>query len=319
MEIARFAELYQSVSDEISRIVVGQPDVVGGALVALFSGGSILIEGPPGLGKTLLVNVLARVTSCDFKRVQFTPDLMPADLVGHNIYDMGAREFRFSPGPIFTNLLLADEINRSPAKTQSALLEVMQEHQVTVDGKTYPLEPPFMTLATQNPLEHEGTYPLPEAQIDRFIFKLLIDYPAQSDENAILDLHSEGRKPQDLESFDLRRVLTAVDVIDMQRTADRIIVEPEVINYITSITGRTRNWDTISIGASPRASIGMLAASRALAAAQSRDFVIPDDVKAVAPRVLRHRLRLNPEAEIEGLTPDEVIDSVLDAVEVPRQ
>ncbi len=319
MEIARFAELYQSVSDEISRVVVGQPDVVDGALVALFSGGSVLIEGPPGLGKTLLVNVLARVTSCDFKRVQFTPDLMPADLVGHNIYDMGAREFRFSPGPIFTNLLLADEINRSPAKTQSALLEVMQEHQVTVDGKTYPLDPPFMTLATQNPLEHEGTYPLPEAQIDRFIFKLLIDYPVQSDENAILDLHAGGRKPQDLESFDLRRVITAADVIDMQRTADRVIVEPEVTNYITSITGRTRTWDTISIGASPRASIGMLTASRALAAAQSRDFVIPDDVKEVAPGVLRHRLRLNPEAEIEGLTPDEVIVSVLDAVEVPQQ
>ena len=318
MPLDRVASLFEAVSAEVSKVIVGQKRLIEGVLVALFSEGNILLEGRPGLGKTLLVNVLARTVSCHFRRIQFTPDLMPSDLTGHSVFDMKEQEFHFKPGPVFTNLLLTDEINRSPPKTQSALLEVMQERQVTADGKTYRLKRPFLVLATQNPLEHEGTYPLPEAQIDRFMFKLLIDYPTNEDENAILAHYAAGRDPRELSDFDLNPVMQAEDVIAAQLAASRVIVEPKVIQYITEIVTKTRGFHSVAVGASPRGSVNLLIASRVLAACRGRDFVTPDDIKEIAPWVLRHRLILRSEAEIEGETPDGVVAQILDTVTAPR-
>jgi MoxR-like ATPase len=318
MELERVAELYEETRAEIGKVIVGQHELIEGVLVALFSEGSVLIEGVPGLGKTLLVNTLSKAISCHFRRIQFTPDLMPSDLTGHSVYDMREKEFHFKPGPIFTNLLLADEINRSPPKSQSALLEVMQERQVTMDGKTYRLRQPFLVLATQNPLEHEGTYPLPEAQVDRFMFKLLVDYPSAEEEGQILAHYAQGRDPRDLDGFELKEVMQATDVTEIQNAVAKVIVEPKVIGYMTEIVAKTRSWHSISVGASPRGGVNMLLSARVLAACRSRDFVTPDDVKEVAPWVLRHRLRLRPEAEIEGVTADEAIAQILESVPVPK-
>ena len=293
-------------------------ELVEGVLVALFSEGSVLIEGVPGLGKTLLVNTLSKVVSCSFGRVQFTPDLMPSDLTGHSVYNMQEQQFRFTPGPVFTNLLLADEINRSPPKTQAALLEVMEEKQVTVDGVSRRLDRPFLVLATQNPLEHEGTYPLPEAQVDRFMFKLLIGYPPPADEKEILGHYAAGRNPHRMQGFDLKAVLNASDVLAIQEAAAKVIVEDKVLGYIVEIIDRTRNWHSVSVGASPRGGVNLLVAARTLAACRGRDFVTPDDIKELAPWVLRHRILLRPDIEIEGTTIDEVIREILDSVEVPR-
>ncbi|MBS0264448.1 MAG: MoxR family ATPase [Planctomycetes bacterium] len=319
MELQQVAERFQRALAEIGKVLVGQNDLIEATLIALFCEGNILIEGVPGLGKTLLVNTLSKVLSCGFKRVQFTPDLMPSDLTGHSIYNMADRQFVFNRGPIFTNLLLADEINRAPAKTQSALLEAMQERQVTVDGTTYPLDRPFITIATQNPLEQEGTYPLPEAQLDRFMFKLLVDYPTTTEEQAILQHYADGRDPRDLSRFDLQPVLTGSEVVDMQKSALGVIVEPSIINYITAIVARTRNWHSVAVGASPRAGVNMLLAARAMSACNGRNFVVPDDVKELAPWVLRHRIRLRPEAEIEGVSADDTVREILEAVEAPRK
>jgi MoxR-like ATPase len=291
---------------------------VEGVVIALFSEGSVLIEGPPGLGKTLLVNVLARAVSCTFRRVQFTPDLMPTDLTGHSVYEMSERKFHFTPGPVFTNLLLADEINRAPPKTQSALLEAMQERQVTVDGKTYLLKRPFLVLATQNPLEHEGTYPLPEAQVDRFMFKLLVDYPPLAHEAEILRHYAEGRDPRQLAGFDIKPVLTIADAAEVQQAVMRVIVEKKVTDYVAAVVTATREWPTLAYGASPRGSVNLCLAARTLAACRGRDFVTPSDVKEVAPWVLRHRLRVRSESEIEGVSADHVIAQVLESVPVPR-
>jgi len=318
MEIDDVSRLFGEAVQEIGKVIVGQLELVEGVVVALFAEGSVLIEGVPGLGKTLLVNTLAQTFGGTFKRVQFTPDLMPSDLTGHNVYDLADKRFNFSPGPIFTNLLLADEINRSPPKTQSALLEVMQEHQVTVDGQPYLLQSPFLVLATQNPLEHEGTYPLPEAQVDRFMFKLMVDYPTQAEENAIVGHFVAGRNPRDLSGFDLQPIMQPQDVSAVQQAVQKVIVEPQLINYITNIVTRSRSWHAVSVGASPRGSINMMLAARTLAACQGRNFVIPDDVKQIAPWVLRHRLLLRPEAEIEGVTCDQVVREILESVEVPR-
>lgn len=318
MELNQVQTLFDSAMDEIGKVIIGQVELVEGVLVALFCEGSVLIEGAPGLGKTLLVNTLSKVVSCGFSRVQFTPDLMPSDLTGNSIYDMSDKQFRFRKGPLFTNLLLADEVNRSPPKTQSALLEVMQEAQITVDGTTYKLDRPFLVLATQNPLEHEGTYPLPEAQVDRFMFKLLVDYPSPAEEVEILGHYASGRDPRTLSGFDVNPILSATDVIDIQQTVSQVIVEPKIIDYIAAIVSKTRDWHSVSIGASPRAGVGMLLSSRTIAACRGRDFVTPDDVKEVAVWVLRHRIRLRPEAELEGGTADEVVRNILDSVEVPR-
>jgi MoxR-like ATPase len=237
--------------------------------------------------------------------------------IAHSIYNMKNQEFTFNPGPIFTNLLLADEINRAPAKTQSSLLEAMQERQVTVDGATYPLELPFITIATQNPLEQEGTYPLPEAQLDRFMFKLLVDYPTTEQENDILTQFATGKDNRNLDEFNLEPVMQAEEILSIQSAIRHVIVEPSVVSYITSIVTKTRSWHSIEVGASPRASVNILLASRAMAVCRGRDFVIPDDTKDLTVWVLRHRLRLRPDAKIDGITPDDVIQDVLDSVEAP--
>lgn len=318
MELQRVQSLFEEAMQEIGNVVVGQIELVEGVLIALFSEGSVLIEGPPGLGKTLLVNTLSKVISCDFKRVQFTPDLMPSDLTGHSVYDMSTKQFTFNRGPLFTNLLLGDEINRSPPKTQSALLEVMQEQQITVDGETFQLDRPFLVIATQNPLEHEGTYPLPEAQVDRFLFKLLVDYPTVKDEIEIVQHYAQGRRPHKLQGFDIKQVMSATEVLQVQDAVSQVIVEDKVTKYIVEIVDKTRTWHSVTVGASPRASVALLVAARTMAACRGRDFVTPDDVKEICPWVLRHRIRLRPEAEIEGSNADQVIQHILENVEVPR-
>ncbi len=319
MELSRLSERFDAVVDEVGKVIIGQAELVEGVVVALFSEGSVLIEGPPGLGKTLLVNALAVAVSCEFKRVQFTPDLMPSDLTGHSVFDMNEQKFHFHRGPIFTNLLLADEINRSPPKTQSALLEVMQERQVTVDGRQFVLDRPFLLLGTQNSLEHEGTYPLPEAQVDRFMFKLLVDYPSQQEENGILGHLVAGRDVRRIESFGVTSVISAAEIGEIQQATSQVIVEPSVVSYITSIVTKTRDWPNVSVGSSPRGSVNLFVASRTFAACQGRNFVTPDDVKQICPWVLRHRVRLRPEAEIEGLDADEVLGQILEEVEAPKQ
>lgn len=318
MDVTEISRLFRRTLQEIGKVLMGQEELVEATLVALFCEGHVLIEGVPGLGKTLLVNALSHVLECPFRRIQFTPDLMPSDITGHNIYDLQERRFNFNPGPLFTNLLLADEINRAPAKTQSALLEAMQERQVTVDGQIYQLPPPFITLATQNPLEQEGTYPLPEAQLDRFMFKLLVSYPSVEDEVRILQNYSQGYDHRRLDRQGLQPVLSATQIIDIQHSLNSVIVESAILQYIAQIVVRTRSWPAVEVGASPRASVYLLLGSRALAACQGRNYVVPDDVKQIAPWVLRHRLRLSPEAEIDGTSVDAVIQDVLDAVPAPQ-
>jgi MoxR-like ATPase len=319
MEIEQVASLFEQTTSEIGKVLVGQQELAEGVLIALLCEGHVLIEGVPGLGKTLLVNVLSRVLSAQFKRVQFTPDLMPSDLTGHSVYNLSENKFHFNRGPIFTALLLADEINRAPAKTQSALLEAMQERQVTVDGTSYPLTRPFITVATQNPLEQEGTYPLPEAQLDRFMFKLLVDYPPADQEQAILKHYAAGRDPRDLSLFGLQPVLSGDLVLQIQRAiGTKVIADDTILSYIVGIVTKTRSWPAIAVGASPRASVNLLLGARAIAACSGRNYVVPDDVKTLAPWVLRHRIRLRPDAEIEGIHTDETIQELLESVEAPR-
>ncbi len=318
MSLSSIKTVFDKCLEQISTIVVGQTELIEGVLIALMSEGSVLIEGPPGLGKTLLVNVLARTVDCRFGRVQFTPDLMPSDLTGHSIYNMKEQEFHFNPGPVFTNLLLADEINRAPPKTQAALLEVMQERQVTIDGKTHQLDRPFLIIATQNPIEQEGTYPLPEAQVDRFMFKLLVNYPSKSSELDILKLFTGGNDPRELAKSNLQPILHSKDVAAIQDAVRKVIVEDRLLQYIVDIVSAGRNWGSISIGPSPRAGVNLLIAGRTMAACRGRDFVTPDDIKELAPWVLRHRLRLRPEAEIEGTTEDDVVRQILESIEAPR-
>lgn len=318
MELSDVNRLFDDVVEQIGKVVIGQLELVEGVVIALFAEGSVLIEGPPGLGKTLLVNVMSKTVSCQFRRVQFTPDLMPSDLTGHSIYDMKQQAFSFNQGPVFTNILLTDEINRSPPKTQSALLEVMQEQQVSVDGKTHLLARPFLVIATQNPIEHEGTYPLPEAQVDRFMFKLLVDYPPPADEIDILGHYASGKDPRRLADFDLKPVLSSEDVLAIQKVVKQVIVEPKILKYIVDILDASRKWGSVTVGPSPRAGVNMLLAARTMAASRGRDFVTPDDVKELAPWILRHRLRLRPEAELEGGTPDETIRAILESVEAPK-
>lgn len=302
--------------EEIARVYVGQTELVTGTLAALFAGGHVLIEGVPGLGKTLLVRALGVALGCKFSRLQFTPDLMPSDITGSHIYNQKEQKFAFIRGPVFTNLLLADEINRSPAKTHSALLEIMQERQVTIDNRRYQIEAPFFVLATQNPVESEGTYSLPEAQLDRFLLKLLIEYPHAEDETNILRMHADGG------SFDLieqvQSIMTAKRVLAVQSAAERVKIADEVLDYITRLVRATRDRRDIYLGCSPRAGIALLRTSRVLALMEGRDFVIPDDVKALAPAAMRHRIVLTPEAEVEGRSGDAVIQDVIASVEVPR-
>ncbi|MGY8562342.1 MoxR family ATPase [Paracidovorax citrulli] len=312
-------ERVDAVRDAVGRAFIGQPEVLDQILIALLAGGHVLIEGVPGLGKTLLVRALAQALELDYGRVQFTPDLMPSDVSGHAVYDPKSESFKIRRGPVFTNLLLADEINRAPAKTQSALLEVMQEGQVTIEGKAFALTPPFLTLATQNPVEQEGTYPLPEAQLDRFLLKVIIDYPALEDEKRMVDAITTGRSASDFDLSQVPRVLNAAEVIALQQATAAITVDPEVVDYAVRIVAATRHFPGIALGAGPRGSIALVRAARAQAVLAGRDFVTPDDVREIARPALRHRIALAPELQIEGQSADDALTALLAKVEAPRK
>ncbi len=307
-----------AVRDEVAKVVVGQEATLSGLLSALLVQGHVLLEGVPGVAKTLIVKTLAASLALDFKRVQFTPDLMPSDLTGQIIYEQRESTFRFRPGPVFTSFLLADEINRTPPKTQAALLEAMEERQVTVEGEPRPLPSPFLVAATQNPIEYEGTYPLPEAELDRFLFKLVVPYPTAEQEQAILSRHDEGLDPHDLDSAGVRAVASADDLAAARAEVSAIRVDPAVQAYIVSVVRATRDSPSLSLGVSPRGAAMLLHASKAWAWLAGRAFVTPDEVKAVARPTLRHRVGLRPEVELEGVTAEGVLDGILATVPVPR-
>ncbi|MFC8128948.1 AAA family ATPase [Streptomyces sp. NPDC057302] len=308
----------ESLRTEISKAVVGQDAAVTGLVVALLCRGHVLLEGVPGVAKTLLVRALAASLELDTKRVQFTPDLMPSDVTGSLIYDARTTEFSFQPGPVFTNLLLADEINRTPPKTQSSLLEAMEERQVTVDGTPRPLPEPFLVAATQNPVEYEGTYPLPEAQLDRFLLKLTVPLPSRQDEINVLTRHAEGFNPRDLHAAGIRPVAGPADLEAARAAVAKTSISPEITAYVVDICRATRESPSLTLGASPRGATALLSTARAWAWLTGRDYVIPDDVKALALPTLRHRVQLRPEAEMEGVTADSVINAILTHVPVPR-
>ncbi|MBE5469922.1 putative regulatory protein [Mycobacteroides abscessus subsp. massiliense] len=305
-----------ALREQIATVVVGQDSVVSGLVVALLCRGHVLLEGVPGVAKTLLVRTLSAALSLDFKRVQFTPDLMPGDVTGSLVYDARTAAFEFRAGPVFTNLLLADEINRTPPKTQAALLEAMEERQVTVDGTPRPLPDPFIVAATQNPIEYEGTYQLPEAQLDRFLMKLNVSLPERDQEIAILDRHAHGFDPRNLSH--VTPVASAADLAAGRAAVAQVLVAPEVLAYVVDVIRATRQSPSLQLGASPRAATALLATSRAWAWLSGRNYVTPDDVKAMARPTLRHRIGLRPEAELEGATSDRVLDGILVAVPVPR-
>lgn len=310
-------ELLQHIRDEMSKVVVGQDDMRDQCVIALLCRGHVLLEGVPGIAKTLTVKVLSRLLRLNFQRVQCTSDLMPADIVGTNVLNMASSTFQLHPGPVFTDLLLVDEVNRMPPRTQAALLECMEEHQVTIDGKGYGLSQFFTVFATQNPIEFEGTYPLPEAQLDRFLLKLRVTYPAQKDEVQLLANVQNGFESREFEKMNLNPI--APELLEQaQQEIKAVTVHEALFGYIVQIVRRTRDWPSLSLGASPRAAVSLMAVSKAFAAMDGRDYVIPDDVKASARPVLRHRVILRPEADLEGVTPDQVIEEVLRAVEVPK-
>jgi MoxR-like ATPase len=317
--IADIATRMGALRGQLDLVILGQEKVKTLAITSLIAGGHILLEGVPGTGKTLLSLALARLLGCRFRRIQFTPDLMPADLVGANIFNQKTQEFAFRPGPIFTDVLLADEINRTPPRTQAALLESMQENAATVDGNRYRISPIFTVFATQNPVEFEGTYPLPEAQRDRFLFKISIDFPEPEDESRMLTAYAEGRRLHDDIVSTLRPVISAEELLAARKTvAATVRVEPHIIKYIQEIVGRTRKDDAVQIGGGPRASLALLESSRAAAALQGRDYITPDDVKSLVAPVLAHRVTLSPEAEMEGLALEDLLARIFDQVEVPR-
>ncbi len=311
-----------AVREEVGKVVVGQEGTLSGLVTALLVGGHVLLEGVPGVAKTLLAKALASSLALDVSRVQFTPDLMPADVLGQLIYTQGkaagsAGEFRFREGPVFTNLLLADEINRTPPKTQAALLEAMEERQVTIEGQARPLPDPFIVIATQNPIEYEGTYPLPEAQLDRFLLKLVVGYPSAEQEQEVLRRHDDGLDPHDVASL-VRPVATTADLAAARALVDEIRVEEPVLGYVVQLARATRDSASLTLGVSPRGSAMLLHAAKAWAWLSGREFVTPDEVKAIAKPALRHRVQLRPEVELEGVTVDNVLDGVLATVPVPR-
>ncbi len=309
-------EKVDAIKAEMAKVIVGQNQLIELMLVALLADGHVLLEGVPGIAKTLTAKMLSKLISTDFSRIQFTPDLMPSDVTGTSIFNAGSSKFEFNAGPIFSNIVLIDEINRAPAKTQSALFEVMEERQVTVDGKTYEMAAPFLIFATQNPLEHEGTYRLPEAQLDRFLFKLVVDYPTLTDEFSILKNANLRQGGKELEG--VTPVIEAQQLIGFQKIIQQVHVEDNLLQYIAEIVNKTRNHASLYLGASPRASINILKASKAFAAVQGRDFVIPEDIKAVLVPVLIHRIYLTPEKEMEGISEVQIIKDIINSVSIPR-
>lgn len=312
------SELIQILSQELNKAVMGQERVIEEVLTAFLAGGHILLEGVPGLGKTLLVRALATTFSGSFNRIQFTPDLMPSDITGHSIFDLKTQSFHLHKGPVFTNLLLADEINRAPAKTQSALLEVMQEQSVTLEGLSQPVPRPFLVMATQNPIEQEGTYPLPEAQLDRFMFKVVIDYPGEQDEMRLVQQVTKSARADILETVGLQKLFSAEQIQALQGIVSRVPVDAQVVSYAVRLVAATREWQGLSIGAGPRASIALISGARARALMRGMQFVTPDDVKAIWLPTLRHRVRLSPELEIEGSSVDQVLTDIAEQVVAPR-
>ncbi len=309
-------EAVDTIKQELGKVIIGQENFIELLIVALLAEGHVLIEGVPGIAKTITAKLFAKILKTDFSRIQFTPDLMPSDILGTSVLNMKTSSFEFKKGPIFSNIVLIDEINRAPAKTQAALFEVMEEQQATIDGITYGFEDPFMVLATQNPIDQEGTYALPEAQLDRFIFKIKVDYPSLENEIKIIETHHErkGKKPQTL----INSILDTKKLADYKNKIQSIIVEEKIIKYIAEIVSKTRNHSHLYLGGSPRASLAILNSAKALAAINGRDFVIPDDVKKVVFPVLNHRILLTPEREMEGMTTENVIEMIVQSVEVPR-
>jgi len=311
-------EIINQLKSQVNSFFIGQENVVEQVMISMLAAGHILLEGVPGLGKTLLVRLLAKSINGDYARVQFTPDLMPSDITGHVMFDNEANKFRIRRGPIFTNLLLADEINRAPAKTQSALLEVMQEHQVTLEGKSLPVPEPYLVIATQNPLEQEGTYPLPEAQLDRFIIKIKIDYPQLDEEHRMVKAVTSNQVGDQFSIDGVAQKVTQKDIVRLQKLVSAVSIDEAVSAYAVAIVRKTRDWSGVSNGAGPRGGIAIVRCARARAFMNGRDFVVPDDIKKVALPVLRHRIILSPEMELEGMDVDRVISAILENVQAPR-
>lgn len=306
----------EQIKAELAQVIVGQKDFVELLIVSILADGHALIEGVPGIAKTITAKLFAKTLKTNFSRIQFTPDLMPSDILGTSVFNMKTSEFDFKKGPIFSNIILIDEINRAPAKTQAALFETMEERQATIDGTTYKMDEPFMVLATQNPIEQEGTYALPEAQLDRFLFKIKVNYPSVEEEIQIIQTHHErkGEKPQDA----IKPVLTPEKLVEFKKNIHEVIVEKKIMDYIANIIASTRNHPHLYLGASPRASIATLTAAKAFAAMAGRDFVIPEDVKKALVPVLNHRVILTPEREMEGMTTENVVNMIMESVEIPR-
>jgi len=316
LDLTSLSSKLGNIKSEISKVIVGQEKVIDLIMVAMLANGHVLLEGVPGVAKTLLAKLFARAIDSGFSRIQFTPDLMPSDILGTSVFDLKTSLFTYKKGPVFSNIILIDEINRSPAKTQAALFEVMEEQQVTMDGVTHPMSKPFMVIATQNPIEHEGTYRLPEAQLDRFLLKINISYPSLEEEIIILNKEHSNRleRKQDI----VHPVITALEIMELQKVIREIIVEPELLEYIAKISKRTRENSSLYLGASPRASIALLKSSKAYAAIMGRDFVTPDDIKAIAIYVLQHRVIVSPAQEMENITSAKIIGQILDSIDVPR-
>lgn len=316
IDLKNLQEAVEKIKAELGKVIVGQHDMLEMLIISILTDGHSLIEGVPGVAKTLTAKLLAKTLAVDFSRIQFTPDLMPSDILGTSIFNVKTSEFEFKQGPVFSNIVLIDEINRAPAKTQAALFEIMEERQVTMDGTEYKMSPPFLVFATQNPVEQEGTYALPEAQLDRFLFKINVPYPTLEEEIHILENEHHRKDAFVLDS--VIQVLDAKQIAEYQHTIKQIIIESNLLKYIAAIVDNTRTNANLFLGASPRASLAIMNASKALAAMNGRDFVTPEDIKKIAPSVLRHRIMLTPEREMEGITADKVVQQIIETIEIPR-